>query len=151
MTSRNQPHCLISRRLATNHITSFHLIPHHITAHDTTTTETKPASAKTPPPDGTSESWASHWLVALRAFYGQILSLAHRFFPSETSTPNLSGHYRYRTFTSVCALWNHATRHPRKSSRILDTLVSAKSNVNVEQACFTACWPQVLISTIASW
>ena len=34
---------------------------------------------------------ASHWLVALRTFYGQILSLAYSFFLFETSAPGLPG------------------------------------------------------------
>ena len=34
---------------------------------------------------------ASHWLVALRTFYRQILSLAYSVFPPETSAPGLPG------------------------------------------------------------
>ncbi len=35
--------------------------------------------------------WSSQWLVALCTFYRQILYLAYRFFPFETSAPGLPG------------------------------------------------------------
>ncbi len=88
LTSRHlKPNHLNSSNLATNHMTSY-LTSHHHRRH---ARETQPAShhqhttrrkgwrlARTK-----NLVWASHWLVALRAFYRQILSLAYRlgFFP----------------------------------------------------------------------
>ena len=51
---RSQPHCFISPRNQPHDI-----IPHHMTAHHITTTETQPATTKTPPPDRTIEGWCT--------------------------------------------------------------------------------------------
>ena len=59
----NQPHYLISPRDQPHDI-----IPHHITRH----------SIETTGHHQTELVWAAHWLVVLRAFFPQILSLAYR-------------------------------------------------------------------------
>ena len=66
ISSRNQPHYLIS---PCNQ-------PHHLTAHSHQhTTETKPANSWRLV-RAQNLVWAAAWLVALRTFYRQILSLA---------------------------------------------------------------------------
>ena len=91
----NQPHYFISPRSQPHDI-----ILHQITAHHITTTDTPRKRNQIPPKHHhqmerlkMAEGWrtqeylfgASHWLVAVRTFYTQILSLA------ETSAPARQG------------------------------------------------------------
>lgn len=65
-----------------------------------TTMELKARSTK-------SSIWASQWLVALRTFYWQILSLAHISFPSQTSAPRSPGNYLNLVWIAVVSRLVH--------------------------------------------
>ena len=131
--------------LATNHIASSHVTSqpitllhftsqpttwHHTTSHHSTrhhhhgnkTSQYQNATAR-------RNVWSLGIAVAGRP--------AHRFFPPWNFRPQLVRAVLVQNLYFSLCLVNHATRHPCKSSRILDTLalVSVKSNVNVEQSC----------------
>ncbi len=114
MTSHNQPHYLTSRQLTSGRITSSHLATNYITSSHLATNHMTPYSyhitsqrITSPPPThhGNTRStarrngwglvhaknsvWAARWLVALRAVYRQILSLAYR--PLALPTPARPG------------------------------------------------------------
>ena len=103
MTSRNQSHYLTSRHLITNHITSSHHAANHMTSYHITSQHI------TSPPThhwnttshhtrrngwrllhAKNSIWASHWLVALRTFYRQILSVNYRSFSPWNFRPRLT-------------------------------------------------------------
>ena len=73
ISPRNRPHDIITHHITT---TAHH---HHGTAEGWFTQKTR--------------FWASHWFVALRTFYREILSLVYSFFPPETSAPGSPGNY----------------------------------------------------------
>ncbi len=82
-------HDIIPRNITSQHITSPPPTHHgNTTSHyqNTTTKRNGWWLAHTK-----NSVWAARWLVALRAFCRQILSLAYRFCPPETSAPGLSG------------------------------------------------------------
>ena len=76
---------------------TWHHIPHHSTLHHhhRHTTETQPATTKTPPPNGTAAGWCTQkprfghrigWLLCAHSI-GKFHNLAYSFFPPETSAP----------------------------------------------------------------
>ena len=89
--------------LATNHITSRHLTANHVTHF--ISPRNQPHDIKTgpigtsPPWNGwrlvrtKTSVWASHWLVSLRTFYRQILSLAYSCFPFWNFSPRFARLY----------------------------------------------------------
>ncbi len=108
--------------------TTWHHVPHHRTLHHHRhTVETQPATTattKTPPPDGMAEgwcaeqtsNWASRWLVSLRIFYKQILSLVYNLFPPESSAPSSPGHSENTRHEST-SMWAGLAKGARKSSQ----------------------------------
>ena len=118
--SCNQPHCLASCPITTNHITSSHLAAndmtsYHITSQHTTSPPRKQTShpPQLPPPDGTFETsctqknsgWALHRLVALRTFYSQFFWGFEGFFPLWNFRPRLAWALLVEFFNSSTKIW----------------------------------------------
>ena len=92
---------LTSRHLKPNHLNSSHLATNHMTSYS----QPPPTHHQTEGLKAENLVWASHWLMALRAFYRQILSLAYRlgFFP-ETFSFLARELLVYYTFKLFCLL-----------------------------------------------
>ena len=91
-----------------HYITSIHLTtPHHMTLFHTSPPPTHHGNPTSNHQSATTRPnarrlvhtktsvWASHWLVPLRTFYRQILSLVHSFFPFWNFRPRLARLYLY--------------------------------------------------------